>query len=133
MSGRGSLLRLDGWTWEDMTIDADAGLVVSWPRTEPITARWMQKSEDEQRKEIAKDLERIEQLFDEAAAYLQAIDADPIDGAGPSLRSDAPGPQRGTASLRAGLLDRDRSSRRWPGGSAAISTSSSSAARRPTT
>jgi imidazolonepropionase-like amidohydrolase len=31
--GRASVIRTDGWTWEDMTVSGDAGLVVNWPRT----------------------------------------------------------------------------------------------------
>lgn len=77
VSGRASVLRLDGWTWEDLAIDDVAGLVVNWPRTEPITAWWMEKSEDEQRKEIKEDLVAVEKVFDEAQAYLRARDNDP--------------------------------------------------------
>lgn len=75
--GRCSLVRLDGWTWEDMTIDAEAGLVVNWPRTEPITAWWMERSEEQQRREIREDLEAVEKVFDDAQAYIRAKDADP--------------------------------------------------------
>ncbi|MHC4947150.1 MAG: amidohydrolase family protein [Planctomycetota bacterium] len=77
VSGRCSTIRLDGWTWEDLAIDAEAGIVVSWPRTEPISAWWMDKSEADQRKEIREDLQNIERLFDEAEAYLRARDVDP--------------------------------------------------------
>jgi len=77
ISGRSSLMRLDGWTWEAMAIEQDAGLVVNWPRTEPIDAWWMQQSEAEQRREIEQDLRSIETLFDEAEAYIAARDADP--------------------------------------------------------
>ncbi len=76
ISGRSALMRLDGWTWEDMAINADAGLIVNWPRTEPIEAWWMEQSEAEQRKEIEEDLKSIERIFDEAAAYIAAKDAD---------------------------------------------------------
>lgn len=72
VSGRASIMRLDGWTWEQMAIDPEAGLVVNWPRTEPITAWWMQRSEEEQRREIAEDLESVERVFDEALAYMNA-------------------------------------------------------------
>lgn len=77
VSGRCSSIRFDGWTWEDMTIDAEAGLVVNWPRTEPITSRWMDRPEEEQRKEIREDLDAIEKVFDDAAAYVAAKDNDP--------------------------------------------------------
>ena len=80
VGGRGSIIRLDGWTWEQMAIEADAGLVINWPRTEPElreTSWRPAKPEKDQRKEIEKRLEQIERLFDDAAAYLKAADADP--------------------------------------------------------
>ncbi len=76
IAGRCSTVRLDGWTWENMSIDPDAGLVVNWPRTEPITAWWMERTEEQQRKEIKEDLEAIEKIFDEAIAYIKARDND---------------------------------------------------------
>lgn len=76
ISGRCSTMRLDGWTWEQMTIDDAAGLVLNWPRTEPITAWWMQRSEQEQRREIAEDLENVERFFDDAEAYVTAREHD---------------------------------------------------------
>ena len=82
ISGRCSAIRMDGWTWEDMTIDADAGLVLNWPRTEPVVAWWMERNEEQQRREIRDDLEAIERFFDEAAAYVKAKDNDP------ALRTD---------------------------------------------
>jgi len=72
ISGRCSTVRLDGWTWEQMAIDDAAGLVVNWPRTEPITAWWMQQSEAQQRKQIEEDLEDVERFFDKAEAYYEA-------------------------------------------------------------
>ena len=32
ISGRASVLQMDGWTWEDMTLRADVGMMVNWPR-----------------------------------------------------------------------------------------------------
>jgi imidazolonepropionase-like amidohydrolase len=75
VSGRSSTIRLDGWTWENMAIDPEAGLVINWPRTEPRTGWWVTKSDEEQRKDIAEDLEAVERVFDDAAAYLDAKDA----------------------------------------------------------
>ncbi len=82
ISGRCAAIRFDGWTWEDMAIDADAGLVMNWPRTEIVTAWWMDQSEDEQRKEAAENLTEMGRVFDEAEAYVKAKDADP------TLRTD---------------------------------------------
>jgi imidazolonepropionase-like amidohydrolase len=74
VAGRSSLIRLDGWTWEQMAIEADAGLVINWPRTEPnLRTSWWRETrpEKEQRKEIG------ERLFDDAIAYHRSADADP--------------------------------------------------------
>jgi imidazolonepropionase-like amidohydrolase len=80
VAGHSALIRLDGWTWEQMAIEPDAGLVINWPRTEPdLRSRWWRepKPENEQRKEISERLEKIERLFDDAIAYHRSVDADP--------------------------------------------------------
>jgi len=77
VAGRCSVVRYDGWTWEDMAIDAEAGLVINWPRTEPIVAPWMRTSEAEQRKRIRENLEQIDAYFDDAELYYRAKNADP--------------------------------------------------------
>ena len=77
VAGRCSAVRLDGWTWEDMAISPDAGLVINWPRTEPVVSWWMERNEEQQRREIREELEAIEQVFDDAVAYLNAKDANP--------------------------------------------------------
>ena len=80
VAGRSSVIRLDGWTWEQMAVVPDAGLVINWPRTDPDLreVRWREtKSEKEQLKEIEKNLEKIDLLFDDAIAYLKAAGADP--------------------------------------------------------
>ncbi len=74
--GRASVVRMDGWTWESMAVLDDAGLVVDWPAVRPIRAWWMDRSDEEQQKEIRKALDRIEQAFASAEAYLRARAAD---------------------------------------------------------
>lgn len=77
VSGRGSVIRLDGWTWEDMTIDPEAGLLINWPRTEPARrSRLNTTSESDQLKQIEKNLKQIEDLFDDALAHAISRDAD---------------------------------------------------------
>lgn len=34
ISGRSALMMMDGWTWEDMTLQADVGMQVTWPSSE---------------------------------------------------------------------------------------------------
>lgn len=87
--GRASVIRLEGWTGEDMTVQKDAGLILEWPFMRPITAWWMDRSEDDQRKDIQKNVERIRETFRTARAYLAQKDG-PESGATPTdLRWEA--------------------------------------------
>lgn len=67
--GRAGVIKLDGWTWEQMTARADAGLVVNWPMTRTISAWWMNRTEEEQKRDIDAALRSIEGLFSQARAY----------------------------------------------------------------
>ncbi len=82
IAGRASVMRMEGWTWEDMTVSRDAGLVMGWPNMRVITAWWMDQSEDEQRKQSALRLDRIREVFREARSYIAQKDA----------QKDAPNP-----------------------------------------
>jgi imidazolonepropionase-like amidohydrolase len=72
ISGRASVIRLDGWTSVDMTIADDAGVVVNWPNMRPITAWWMDTPEEEQLKGIRENLHAIDGAFAAAKAYTSA-------------------------------------------------------------
>src|SRR5690606_4793121 len=76
IAGRARLVRLDGWTGEDMAIDDDMGLIINWPNVRPITARWMNQSEEEQRKRAKERIANITGMFGAARAYFAAKDAD---------------------------------------------------------
>jgi imidazolonepropionase-like amidohydrolase len=77
VSGHASVMRLDGWTSEDQTISPRAGLVVQWPVSEPISAPWMNKSAEEQKRDAAAQLKEIDRFFDQAKAWADAFEADP--------------------------------------------------------
>ena len=74
--GRASVIQLEGWTSEDMTIRRDAGLIVGWPFVRTIRAPWMDKGDDEQQKDIRANLERIRDIFRSAGAYVRTKAAD---------------------------------------------------------
>lgn len=74
--GRVSVIAHDGWTWEDMTVMPDAGLLVNWPNLRPVSAWWMSKSEAEQLKDIAANLQKLDDYFDAAGSYYAARAAD---------------------------------------------------------
>ncbi|MFM9958239.1 MAG: amidohydrolase family protein [Phycisphaerales bacterium] len=74
--GRVSVIRHDGWTWEDMTVTDDAGLLINWPNMRPSTGWWVTRSEAEQLDEIKANLSKIGRFFDAAGAYFAARAAD---------------------------------------------------------
>lgn len=75
ISGRGAIMRLDGWTWEDLAIEPDAGLILSWPRARGGGFRFggfRPQDPDEMQKRYQENLEKIEQFFDDAQVYVNA-------------------------------------------------------------
>lgn len=72
ISGTSAMMRMDGWTWEDMTLEAPAALIVNWPAMSISRAPWVTKSEEEQRKDIDKSLKELADAFRDARAYMRA-------------------------------------------------------------
>lgn len=96
--GRASVIRFDGWTWEDMTVKADAGLVVNYPQVRPIQARWMDLPEDRQRDSTRRSLDALDEAFASAEAYAagRARDAGlPTDLRWEAMRGVLPGAGEG--------------------------------------
>ncbi len=77
--GRSSVMSCEGWTWEDMTLVRDAGLMMTWPNMRPIQAWWMDQSDAEQLRERDEAIAEIDALFDQAEAYRDARAADPTE------------------------------------------------------
>lgn len=81
ISGRASVIRMDGWTTPDLAVETpwgrSVGLVVNWPNVRPVRAWWMRDNEEEQKKRIEETLRKIGTFFDDAAAYARAVEADP--------------------------------------------------------
>jgi imidazolonepropionase-like amidohydrolase len=59
-SGQSSLMKLSGWTWEEMLLKPQVAMHVDWPRT----------------RDDGTELERITRLVEDAKAYKSARDAD---------------------------------------------------------
>ncbi len=79
--GQVGVIRLDGWTIEDMKVTTRrgemAGLVVNWPRVRPVRAWWMDTPEEEQMKRIRENLATLDKTFDTALAYARERMANP--------------------------------------------------------
>jgi imidazolonepropionase-like amidohydrolase len=77
VSGQPSVVRLDGWTNENLTVEREAGVAVNWPLMEPVIAWWTRKPAEEQQKRIKQDLETLEKFALESKAWLDRADAFP--------------------------------------------------------
>ncbi len=80
ISGSSALLRLDGWTPEDMTVKAPVGMHLQWPElvilgdwTEPDDAEGLKKLEEN----YARKIVAIDDAFRLARAYAKARAANP--------------------------------------------------------
>jgi imidazolonepropionase-like amidohydrolase len=74
ISGKSALVKLDGWTWEDMTMRAPVSMVMHWPEMQTRTG-WGRKPVEEQKKDLLKNMELLEKTFKDARAYLAAIES----------------------------------------------------------
>jgi imidazolonepropionase-like amidohydrolase len=86
--GRASVIRLEGWTWEDLAVKRDAGTVIAWPFMRAVNAPWMDRPEDDQRRDIARNLDRLKETLRAAKAYIAAKDAPPSPATPPTPPTD---------------------------------------------
>ncbi len=104
VSGMAALMALDGWTWEDMTIAAPAGLVVNWPGMRAVDVYGSGEGAQSRIDAMERNLARLDELFRNARAYMKAFEAAEEPGSGaprpktdlrlesliPVLRGDVP-------------------------------------------
>lgn len=78
--GRASVIWLEGWTWDEMTVAADAGLVVNWPSRQARRRRFGRGAptdDDDPAKRADERREQISAALTDARAHLAARAADP--------------------------------------------------------
>ncbi|MFC0445230.1 amidohydrolase family protein [Pseudidiomarina halophila] len=80
ITGRSSVLQLDGWTYEDAAESLDIGVHVNWPRVGVSNSWWESRSPEEQRKANAEARKNLERAFIEAKAYYDAKQAGELNG-----------------------------------------------------
>lgn len=88
--GRSSLINLDGWTREDATEKMNVGLHVNWPQAAISTAWWIEKTPEEQKKEMVENRAKLRDAFESARAYAKAKKAGTLTQT--DLRWDAMAP-----------------------------------------
>jgi len=75
VSGSSALIRLSGWTWEDLAASTPVAMHVRWPSfriRRGGSFRTPATSEEDQKKERDESLKKIKTLFDDATAYAKA-------------------------------------------------------------
>jgi hypothetical protein len=68
MPGTSSVMKMDGWNWEDAAYKMDAVTQLNWPSMSIRNAWWAPPAE-EQRKQSAANMAMIKKFFEEAKAY----------------------------------------------------------------
>ncbi len=86
--GTSALMALDGWTWEDMLLEAPVGAHLSYPALLPSSRGWRRQSAEEVEKKKTEALEAIERTLDDAEAYGKAVQA-AADRLGPPVEKNA--------------------------------------------
>ncbi len=86
--GTSALMALDGWTWEDMLLEAPVGAHLSYPALLPSRRGWRRQSAEEVEKRKNEALEAIERTLDDAEAYGKALRA-AADGLAPPVEKNA--------------------------------------------
>ncbi|MDX1390691.1 MAG: amidohydrolase family protein, partial [Acidobacteriota bacterium] len=78
ISGTSALIRLEGWTWEDLVVVSPAAMHIQWPsfRTRRAPTFGPVASEEDQKKQREERLKEIRDTFDAARAYARARRAD---------------------------------------------------------
>lgn len=80
VSGSAAVVMHDGWTWEDMTLKAPAGLVLNWPNMRLQRGFFVRETDAEQIRQREDQLKEITRTFADARAY-QAARKDPAAAA----------------------------------------------------
>jgi imidazolonepropionase-like amidohydrolase len=69
LQGQASLMMLEGWTWEDMTLEPSVGLDIVWPAMGIPRGPEVRLKREKLEKNRQKRLDQLEQAFRDARAY----------------------------------------------------------------
>jgi imidazolonepropionase-like amidohydrolase len=88
ISGMAAVMQLDGWTYEDMCLQSEAGQILNWPRYVPLRGFRDEPPPQAQIERRARDLAELDEAFRHARAYLAAKNSQGKPGV-PPLKYDA--------------------------------------------
>ena len=85
ISGMSSAMALEGWSWEEMSLESAAALNVNWPDPNPRPFRWggFGGGDPDDRPTYEEQVQQIKGFFAEARAYRDAVQA------GEEVRTDS--------------------------------------------
>lgn len=75
VSGRASVMQLDGWTREDIALKTPAALVVNFPSLATARAPWLRRSPQEQRRDAERQIAALYDYYRLAKMYARAASA----------------------------------------------------------
>lgn len=75
IAGSAAVIRLEGWTWEDMTVAAPVGMLVNWPDMHIDTGPEA-RPKDKQIEARDERLRMLQEAFADARAYSKALEAE---------------------------------------------------------
>lgn len=87
VSGSSSLMKLDGWNWEDATIKADDGIHVNWPSSLSGGGWWAEPQPKKANEKYQEQVAEIKDFFTKAKAYAQEKDHEETDGRWEAMKS----------------------------------------------
>ncbi len=76
MPGQSSVMKLDGWNWEDAQYKADDGQHLNWPSPFRFTGWWAEPGAIKKNDNYGTQMDAIDQFFKEAKAYLEKADTE---------------------------------------------------------
>lgn len=80
ISGTSSIMKMDGWNWEDATILKDDGIHLNWPSSIKGGGWWAEPAPKSANDKYAEQMQEIKTFFDMAEAYSCALKVETVDG-----------------------------------------------------
>ena len=80
VSGSSSVMKLDGWNWEDATIRADDGIHINWPSSLQGGGWWAEPKPKSANKNYPEQLQELRDFFEMAKAYSNEEEPEEFDG-----------------------------------------------------
>lgn len=69
--GMSSVMKMDGWNWEDATYRANDGIHLNWPKQFSQTGWWTEPGETKRDSLYTKHMDEIHDFFEKAQTYLK--------------------------------------------------------------